>query len=187
MQTESIFGGFKSERPVVNLLPVGDSVAEIVRTFVTDSGTNANGSAKDRSDKPYVDSCPQYGVVLKGKGEKGGVMTVRFQGMGYYRTSDFDPADLAERGLVDGDGYAMVKNDAGDYVRIQHEGRTEDCKNILNQFCDALGLPEGSGLEAVVPGLTVGVTVTEEDYDGNPQRRVKRWRKVEAEVTADLA
>ncbi len=181
----SIFGSFKSEKPVVNLLPVGQSTTEIVKVFQTDSGTNANGSKKDR-DVPYADSCPQLCIVLKGLGEKGGVMTVRFQGMGYYHTDDFTPEELAEQNLVDGKGYAMLKQ-GEEYVRVQHEGRSEDCLNILNQFCAALGIEEGSGLGAIVPGLKVEATVVEEDYEGKPQRRVKSWKKVAVvEAEADL-
>jgi len=174
-----IFGTFVSERPQVNLLPVGDNDVELVRGFITHSGLNADGSVKDRSDKPYADHCPQYGIVLKGEE---GVMTVRLNGMGYYRTDDFDPDELKAQGIVDGDGYAMIEKD-GQHVRLQHEQRTEDCKNILNQVFAAFGIEEGSGLDALVPGLRCVVTVKEETWvdpvtnQEKPQRKVAVWKK----------
>jgi hypothetical protein len=180
----SIFGQFTSERPVSKRLDLGYNLVRVHRVLQGDSNSNLDGSSKGK-ERPYADACPQLIVQFVAAEEgKSGIQTHRFNGLGYYRPEDFDAQTMKDNDMVEGNGYVMVEKD-GQYVRVAHEGRTEDCRNILNQFFAALNLEEGSTLEDVQPGLELVVYVEEEEYEGKIQRNIKSFRKAETYVPAE--
>jgi len=186
MSTEnSIFSGFSSAKPKANVLSAGEHKVQIARLFETDSMTEMSGARKD-NDLPYVDACPQFGVMFRG--EKG-VITVRFNGKGYYRTADFTEQEMEDNNFVDGNGFAMatVKDAEGNdvFTRIQHEERSEACKNIFNQFFAGVGLPEGSSVADIKPEMELVIRIEQSDYNGRPQNNVVAYRKVIAGEIVD--
>ena len=183
--SNSIFAGFKSEAVTSNVLPEGEHVVEIVKLEETDSFTNLDGTPKLK-DRPYVDACPQLAVMFR---NDKGVITNRFNGMGYYKEDDFAPEEIEEKGLTVADTYVLAENENGDKTRIQHDVRTEKCQSIFNQLFNGLNLPEGSDIADIKPGMKLVIRVKESVYDNKKQYNVAGYRKhvegVEAPETSE--
>jgi hypothetical protein len=183
----NIFQNFKSEKPAVNVLGAGEHVVRVNRIFEIDSFTNINGSAK--ADQPWDAPTPQLAVQL---GNDKGVITERLNGLGYDHSDDYTPEQLEKAGLVDVDGYVAKDLGNGKFQRIPSEARTESCRNILNRFLWACGVPEGTALPDFVTTLgdnevMVTIKVEASEHKGKTHYGVASFSQVKAnEPTLEL-
>ena len=188
--SSSIFNGFVSEKPKANLLAIGKHLVKIIRVVLIDSFMNMDGSAKE--DQKWSVQTPQIGVSFQD--DKGAVISMRLNGLGYMHSDDYDPEEMKEQGLIDVDGYACKELDDGKYERIVSEANTEACKNIMNQFLYACGVPEGTTLPDFIKTALEGeveleIEVVANDYNPDkPSPEVKSYsrKKETAEPTLDL-
>jgi hypothetical protein len=178
--SNSIFNAFKSEKPTSVILGLGKQIVNVIKIFMIDSFTNTDGSSKE--DSVWSAPTPQLGVTF---GNKDGVITTRLNGMGYLKSEDLDPEEMANLGLVDVDGYACKDLGDGTFERVQHEGNTESCLNILNRFVWACGVPEGTSIEELMTlakdnEIQLEIDVRANEWDGKTRNEVYSFNQVKA-------
>ena len=99
----SVFAGFKSEKPQSVILGVGKHTVGLIRILMIDSFTNLNGSAKE--DSIWSEPTPQLAVQV---GSDKGTITTRLNGLGYLHTDQVDQEYMETNGFVDVDGYVAT-------------------------------------------------------------------------------
>jgi hypothetical protein len=112
------------------------------------------------------------------------------------RYSELTKKQLESGKYQDVEGYACLTDKKGNVLRVEDPERTKSCHNILSQLFNSLGLPEGSGIDAlenaVEQGTELLIDVKAEEYEGKTQLRVAKTRKATAavatvsEASADL-
>jgi hypothetical protein len=190
---QSIFTNFSRGEVVkdVVLLPYGDHKVVIHNIKLTSDIhlDLTEGKLKSADQRPeWVDETPQLAVTYKGidpeTGKVTGVITHRYNGLGYMRYSELTEAGLdPERYFAAGDeGYAVHE---ASRQRVPSDERTKQALNIVNQLCAAAGIPIGGQLEELV-GKELIITVYPRLYNGREIARVKNPRSLASEVPANV-
>ena len=185
----SKLSNYKSKAPEFQKLPEGAHGVRLVSYKETDSFHNYDGSLKEKLPA-YVNACEQLAITVVSLSGKGG-MTHRLNLEGYPKFSELTDAEVQSGKFTDVNGYACAMNKAtGKLERISDPIRTATCENILDQFFSAIGMKEGSGIDALDTAIAehypMDIVVTNEPYDGADQFRITRFRKATV-VTAEKA
>lgn len=182
-----ILNSFVPEKISAVTMPVGTHnviVKQIVE--VTDHDANLSGAKKE--NYRFKDVHDQLAVTFVRADNKPGIITHRLNTMGWTRFDELSPKQQKSY-LKDGDkGYAVSKKTG---ERLEDPARTEQCRNILNQFLNKLttkaGEPvidkliEAGRLDAdLVVGTQCSITVEEQMYDGKTSNRVTKIARVTA-------
>ena len=184
----------------VTPIPYGEQRVKVVKVWATDShhkdSTKSNMKTEDELPE-WKDATPQLAVTLQGidpeTGKSIGVVTTRFNAYGYLRYTELEehghnPDDYFTAGA---DGYAVHLESE---FRVYSEERTKQATNIMNEFLDACGIPEGTKFEteedwkAKLIGCELMVTVYRDTYEGKDRAKVKAPKAIEVpaeEVTQD--
>lgn len=185
------FSNFKVEKPEFQLLPTGEHNLRVTRIEFVNSFEKYNHQAKEKEFE-WKDAVPQMAVtvVAAEKGKSGG-LTHRFNGLGYMRWDDPEITDKMRKTAHNKSGYYCVEDEEGDIVRVPSEKRTQQCKNIMNQFALSLGIKEGDNLveglnDAIAEQRTFRATVINDPYQGKDQLKLAGF-KAAAVVNADAA
>lgn len=143
---KNIFKDARGERPEVIRLGAGEHIVN-VRQIIglgdqpMNSFLKADGSMKDNLPD-HDDSTPQVLVVF---GNKDGVHTHRFNGLGFPKFAELTDEEIKKLKATEGDrGYALVnemKNGkpTGRKVRLISEEKTAACERIWKGFLYAIG------------------------------------------------
>ncbi len=193
---QGAFAGTTS-RPQFNQLQPGDYTGRLSRYEWLDSFTQFSGEEKQDLPK-WSNPVQQVAAVLTSSKPGEGAITVRLSAEGYYHVSDlsdeeiqegkFRTADGKKIPFEESEGFIIVKNKAGKWVRIPSEKNTQACKNIINQFTGAAGVPEGTSIPdaldmMVKDGLQFGFTVVNKPHQGKDQFRVSKYHAVKKLVS----
>lgn len=194
MKKKNFFEGFKFEKPVVETLKEGNHEVVINSMSFTDSFHLLNGELKEGiadkvdSKEMWSDSTPQLAVVLVSAiGD--GVMTYRFNALGYKHVDDFTEEELNdEKYTVIGD-YVCIEDKDNNLVRIKDDNRTKKAQRILNQFLDATGAEEGAELVPIIENCIaekhrLAVTVVKGEYEDKETYDISKFAKVGEVVPA---
>jgi hypothetical protein len=190
----------KTSKPQFNQLSAGDVEVKLSRVEWTNSFTNYDGTEKDSLPK-WSDANPQVVETFVSVKPGEGAHTQRHQAFGYYHADDLSDAEISAGKMLDAkgkltipfevsQGYVLVKNKEGKLTRIVHEGKTQACKNILDQQCSAAGIEEGVPFpEAFARMRDEGKTfiiriALSTEYEGKEQYRVTSYRPVKKTVEA---
>lgn len=193
MSINSIFDNFSRGEVVrdVVLLPFGEHKVVVHAIKLTDDlhMDLTEGKMKALDQRPeWLDPTPQLAVTYKGidptTGKVTGVITHRYNGLGYMRYSELAEAGLdPERYFASGpEGYAVHE---ASRQRVPSELRTKQALNIVNQLCAAAGIAIGGNLDELV-GKELMITVYPRQYAGREIARVKNPRAVGAKTPAEL-
>jgi hypothetical protein len=113
--------------------------------------------------------------------------------MGYTPFSKLSAEQIESGDYVDINGYACMLNPATNKLeRLEDDQNEEVCDGILDQFFASLGVPEGSGIEAldevIASKKIFSINVTNEPFEGRDQLRISRFMKAKAVVaeTSDI-
>ena len=183
------FSSYSSKAVVTNLLPVGEHRVKIIQGMEIDSFTSHNGDKKEK-EYPWENPTDQYlihVVSVEGKGS----LIHRLQGQGLKKFQDLTDEEIKSKKFTNLEGYACIKTKTG-YARVEDSAKTAQCDRIFDRFMNALGAPEGSGLDfvdqAIADKTEFMIIVTSDEYDGKDQRRISGFKPVSAEVkaTSDL-
>lgn len=198
---------FVASKPDFVQLKPGWHQVRLANAFESDSFTQYNGSAKEKS-YGWIDPCPQLiaTLVSNEKSVIGGV-TTRFNLLAYKKYDKLNEKQIKSKKYHDIVGYACMKQKDGTFIRVIDEEGLKACDNILNSALYALGLPEGfvpvtcqdedgtvyesqfpEVLESGEP-LIADILVEEKVYEDKIQLRITKWRRPKLEpktiVTAD--
>lgn len=185
MKNQNAFSGFTYEKPVVETLKEGNHSVRINSFSVTDSFHLLDGTVKEglveqvENEEKWSDSTPQLAVVFV---SKDGVMTYRFNAMGYKHVDDFTQEELEDdKYTVIGD-YVCVRNKEKKLVRVESEQRTQKAKRLLNQFLFATGAEEGADLFGILEGCVankseIDIVVKAKEYDERTVYDIAKFAK----------
>jgi hypothetical protein len=175
------FNSFKVEKPAFELLKTGEHELRVTRLEIVNSFEKYNHQRKEKEFE-WSDAVPQIAitVVAAEKGKTGG-LTHRFNGLGYRRWDDPDVTEAEKKKAINLMGYLCVTDKEGDVVRCISEKRTQQCKNIMNQFAMAFGVKEGENL---IDGIEAGIQeqrtframVINDQYDGKDQLKLTGFK-----------
>ena len=189
---KDFFEKFKVEKPEFQLLKTGEHQLRLTRVEFVNSFEKYNHQLKDKEFE-WKDAVPQIAitVVAAEKGKSGG-LTHRFNGLGYKRFDDDDITDKDRSKGINKAGYFCVEDSDGDIVRVPSEKRTQQCKNILNQFALAMQIKEGENLieglnAAIAEQRTFTATVMNDPYNGKDQLKLTGFKASKSAVMADSA
>jgi hypothetical protein len=183
------FSSYSSKAVVSNLLPVGEHRVKCIQGIETDSFTSHAGEKKDK-EYPWVNPTDQFlihVVSVEGKGS----LIHRLQGQGLKKFADLTDEEIKSKKYTNLEGYACIKTKLG-MERIEDKVKTASCDRIFDRFMNALGAPEGSGLDfvdqAIANKTEFMVIVTNDEYEGKDQLRISGFKPVSAEIkaTSDL-
>lgn len=189
----------KSARPEFLALKAGVYNAALTSVQLTDSFHDSEGFEK--TDLPtWADPTPQILISLKANE---GSYFHRLNLLGFARFSEMEEDFIAEYGVEEDSGYALIKNslldedlkdpDAGDndYVRIPDDKRIDQCNSILDQLMWAVFGSEGKTIEDLQKaiGTVIEITLEQDPYtnkDGEDVSGIKltKFAQVKAEVEA---
>lgn len=182
---------YKSKTPEFNRLPEGWNTVRLAKVVETDSFHNYNGTLKENLPQ-YSDPCEQLAATFVSTANPSkGAMTHRFNLIGYTRFNELSDAMIKSGKFTDVGGYACAVNKRTDKLeRIEDKARSAKCIGIVDQLFAALGLPEGSGIDAlddaISERLELDVNVVNEPYDNGEgttdQFRISQFRKKKASV-----
>jgi hypothetical protein len=182
------FNSFTVEKPEFQLLGTGEHELRITRVEFVNSFEKYNHQPKDKEFE-WKDAVPQMAVtvVAAEKGKSGG-LTHRFNGLGYMKWDDPEITDKMRKTALNKSGYYCITDEEGDIVRVPSEKRSQQCKNIMNQFALALGIKEGDNLieginDAIANQKTFRATVINDPYMGKDQLKLAGF-KASAKVSA---
>ena len=130
----------------------------------------------------WKDVTDQLAVTFVDK-DHTGVITNRFNAFGFVRYSEIEESQREGIIPLGDEGYAVQESTM---TRIKDETRTDACKNIINQFFEAAGLPEGSSPKDLVNKKVSG-EVSERTYGEKTNMTVGSWRKIGADKVPDLS
>lgn len=185
MKTNDYFSSHVVAKPEFQLLPQGIAEVRLLRFEVLDSFTQFNGTVKDDDKLPeWIDPTVQLAitVVSAEKGKSGG-LTHRFNGGAFAKYDQLSDEQRDSGNYENLGGYACKLNKQGKYERIPDPEKTKSCDNIMNQFANALRIPEGTLLldglaEARDDQRVFQVTVTNDEYKGKDQYRLSKFKAV---------
>jgi hypothetical protein len=162
-----------------NVLKEGTYDLKITDVIITDDRHSGikNPILKEKLPE-WADATPQMGVVFY---SPEGVTVRRFNGHGFVRFADLPENKRKDYDEIGSEGYAVHRTKK---VRMVSKANTDACENILNQFFDACGLPEGSGYEDLV-GVTVQGTIKAKEYSGNTYYDLTSFKAVGSEVLVE--
>jgi len=176
----SIFKSFKSSKPTFNKLgEVKNHLVNVEEVVLIDSFTKFDGSQKEDLP-PWEDPTPQLAIRFRSTTGKGSIVH-RYNGCGYKKAETLtkEELDSGKYEVVEDCKYALVEED-GSTVREQDAENTASCANIMNQLFFALGIPEGSDIDALEKakndGYELRIDVVEKVYMDKPQLRVEFTR-----------
>jgi len=183
---------YQSKAPEFQKLTKGEHTVRLVSYKPTNSFRNYDGTVK--SNLPaYTNPTEQLAITVVSVAGRGG-LTHRLNMDGYVRTKELTGAELESGKFIDVDGYACAKDPAsGKLVRLTDEARTATCEGILDQMFAALGIPVGSGIDALDEAIQdkkeFVVNVTREEFgpEGKEQLRIGSFKKAKvAEPAAGI-
>ena len=182
MSKQSMFQTYESaESQFKQLDPCVDHPVYIARWGLINSFKNIDGTNKTKLPA-WEDSTPQVFAILVSKSGKGSIV-IRLNGCGYDKYEQLTKAQVESGKFEKAEDYAIT-DVKGHMVRKENKDNTASCRNILDQFFGALDLPLKSGIDdldqAVEDQRPMLITVTKTDYEGKPQFRASRYRKVTA-------
>lgn len=192
MSKKSFFSQHAYQEPTVQKLPAGNQEVTISSKQETSSFYMLDGTLKEGiSDKIdaeeiWTDESPQFAVTFvstKGKG----VMTYRFNGLGYKHVEDFTEEELEDdKYEVVGD-YVCIRNKKGNLVRLKDDDRTNSANRFMNQFLRALKAEEGENIvaktdEAIASKQKLVIRVIEKEYDGKPVFDIDKFSPATSDV-----
>lgn len=176
---------YKSKAPEFHKLSAGEHSVRLVSYKATDSFHNYDGTVKSNLPQ-YANPTEQLVITVMGTSGQGG-LTHRINMEGFVRYSDLTEKEVKSGKFVEIEGYACAKNSQGQLCRLTDESRTKTCEGILDQFMNATGLPEGSGIDdldtVIATKAEFNVKVAVELYDDKEQFRIVGFKKA-ASVTA---
>lgn len=182
------FDGFTFEKPETSLLPEGNNTVRVHSTSRTDSFHLLSGVVKTgllekiAEGESWSDSTPQLAVVFVSY-DKDGVMTYRFNALGYKNIDDFTEEELNDEKYTVIGKYVCVTNKQDKLVRIKDENRTKKAQRILNQFLMATGAETGEGLDdildrCIADKTPLNILVTKDQYDGRDTYDIDKFSAV---------
>jgi hypothetical protein len=183
---------YKSKAPAFNRIGLGDQAVRIASVHETDSFHQYDGTLKANLPA-YSNPCSQ--VVLTVVALDGsGALSHRLQFEGFDKFSELTTEQVQSGNYVDVDEYVcMIDPKTGLLVRCISDERTAICEGIIDQLFAALGLPVGSGFDAIEEAIALKtpmiVTVVNDKYDGKDQYRIAKFKKYVAAVvesTSDI-
>jgi hypothetical protein len=177
----SKISSYKSKTPVFMKLPLGQNEVRLVSYKDTDSFHNYDGTVKENLPE-FENPCEQLAITVVSVAGNGG-LTHRLNLEGYVPFSKLSAKQIESGEYIDVNGYAcMLNSKTNKLVRLIDNKNTEVCEGILDQFFSALGMPEGSGIEALDNAIAekkaFTVNVTNEPFEGRDQLRISRFGKV---------
>ena len=184
----SFFSSFSSKAVVSNKLGVGTHAVCVKSITETNSFLDINGNDGKEDSHGWVDPCPQV-LVNFFCPEKKAWFTSRLNGLGYKKyDTDLTREELASGKYTKAGVYAI---DVKTRCRIVSDKNTEACHNIINQFFNALNMPEGSTFadlaDPISEGRLMDIEIALKDFGGNDQLRVIKMRKhVQSAVVAGV-
>ena len=179
------FSSYSSKAVVANLLPAGEHRVKIIQGMETDSFTSHNGDRKEK-DYPWINPTDQFLVHNVGVEGKGSLIH-RLQGQGWKKFQDLTDDEIKSKKYTNLEGYACIKGKLG-MERVEDTGKTAQCDRIFDRFMNAIGAPEGSGLEAIDQAIAdkteFMVIVINDEYEGKDQLRISGFKPLPAEAVA---
>ena len=186
-KAKNLFERYESAEP--EFLQLGacvDHPVRIARWGRIDSFTNIDGSTKENLPA-WEDSTPQLFAILVSMLGKGSIV-IRLNGAGYQKFEGLTKAQVESGKFEQASDYAITEKD-GHKVRLEDPANTESCRNILNQFFGAIGMPVGSKVDdldtAVEEQRTMLTTVVKSEYEGKDQFRATRFKKAAPVAAGD--
>jgi hypothetical protein len=194
---KNAFDGFSYEKPVVRTLKSGSHAVVVNSTSRTDSFHLLDGTAKEgiaesvEAEEKWSDSTPQLAVVFVSNDEEtGGVMTYRFNALGYKHRDDFTQEELDSEKYISIGDYVCVRNKQNKIVRIKSDARTLKAKRILNQFLLATDAKQGEDLDLILDRCIadktkISITVKKGSYNDRDTFDISKFSPVEETVASE--
>lgn len=183
------FSNYQSKPVVSNLLPVGEHRVRIIEAFETDSFTSHDKTRKDK-EFPWINPTDQFLIHVVSVENKGSLIH-RLQGQGWKKFDSLTDDEVKSKKFTNLDGYACIKTKAG-MERVEDETKTLQCNRIFDRLMNAVGAPEGSGIdkidEAIVNKTEFMVIVVNDEHEGKDSLKIASFKPVkkEAPVERDL-
>jgi hypothetical protein len=182
------FDNFESEETSSEVLKAGQHACRLISWAGIHSMMDNKGNIKNKVTE-YEDVTPQVYCVF-GSTENKGAIAHRFQLEGYLHYDELsDKERESGKYTCSTEGYALIEK-KGKFFRVQDEDNTASARRILSQAMAGMGIPAGSGLNALddvcEDKLEFNVIVKEKSYDGKTYQEVSAIRKL-APVIANIA
>lgn len=171
------FSGYQSKPVVSNVLPVGEHRVRLIETMELDSFTSHDRTTK--TDLPeWCNPTDQFLIHVVSTENKGSLIH-RLQGQAWRKFDALTDEEVKSKKYTNLGGYACIKKD-GKYYRVEDTAGTAVCDRIFDRFMNALGLPEGSGIDAIDSAIAnkteFMIVVVNDEYEGKDQFKIKSFK-----------
>lgn len=170
---------FVSEEVSSQVLPAGEHRCVLLKAYVIHSMMDNKGNPKENKTTEYQDVTTQVYTEF-GSTENKGAIANRYNIEGFLAYDKLsDEEKESGKFTCSEDGYAMIEKN-GKFYRVNSEENTAAAHRILSDAFKAMGIPVGSGLEAmddvIAEKREVIVVVKDNDYNGKTTQVVSHLK-----------
>ena len=180
------FTNYQSKPVVSNLLPVGEHRVRIIEAFETDSFTSHDKTRKDK-EFGWENPTDQFLIHVASVENKGSLIH-RLQGQGWKKFDALTDEEIKSKKYQNIDGYACIKTKTG-LARIEDEAKTLQCNRIFDRLMNAVGAPEGSGIDvldqAIADKTEFMVVIVNDEYEGKDSLKIASFKPVKKEALVE--